>query len=122
MNSDLKINFLKQNGVDIEKGIANMMDLETYEEILNDFYDNLPSEIEKIDNYKKINDMPNYAILVHAMKSNARSFGFNELGEIAYAHEMASKAGDVSYVETHYNELMGAIKKVQMIIQNYKAL
>ena len=122
MTNEEKINFLKQNNVDIEKGIENMIDLETYEDILNDFYMALPDDLVKIDNFKKISDMPNYAILVHALKSNARSFGFNELGEIAYKHEMASKAGDVNFVNVNYDNLISEANKILNIIKQYKGL
>lgn len=122
MNTDEKIAFLEQNGVDAKTAIANMMDIETYNDIMNDFYQELPEELSKIDGYKNALDMPNYAILVHALKSNARSFGFMKLGDIAYAHEMASKAGDVNYVNEHYGELISAANEVQNIISKYKTL
>lgn len=122
MNNNEKIAFLKQCGVDADTGIANMMDIETYNEIMDDFYTSIPEEISKINNFKMQNDMPNYAILVHALKSNARSFGFMKLGEIAYNHEMASKASDINYVNTHYNELISAVNEVIEIIKRYKEM
>lgn len=122
MTNEENIEFLKQQGVDAETGIANMMDIETYNEIMSDFYDSLQGEMQKINNFKNALDMPNYAILVHALKSNARSFGFNKLGEIAYAHEMASKANDVNYVNEHYEELVNNVKEVYDIITKYKTL
>lgn len=117
-----KIEYLKSMGVDIDTAISNMIDIETYNDILNDFYDNMPSELEKINNFKNQNDMANYAILVHAMKSNARSFGFMKLGEISYNHEIASKQNDINYVNTHYNELLDAFKEVYEIITKYKSM
>ena len=122
MDTDRKIAFLEQYGVDARTSIENMMGIETYDEIMNDFYDSLPQELSKIDNFKNIGDMSNYAILVHAMKSNARSFGFTKLGDIAYAHEMASKANDVNYVNEHYNEFLNAVIEVQEIISKYKTI
>lgn len=122
MNEGQKLEFLKSYGVDIDKGLENMMDIDTYDEILNDFYDNLAEEFKLIQEYKNAGDMPNYAIKVHAMKSNARSFGFMNLGEIAYAHEMASKANDINYVNSNYETLINEIKKVYSIIKKYKEL
>lgn len=122
MNSEEKLNFLRQNNVDVDTGIDNMMDVETYNDIMNDFYDSMPTELSKIDNFKNIGDMPNYAILVHAMKSNARSFGFMQLGEISYNHEMASKANDVNYVNEHYNELLTEANRVYNLIKQYKEM
>lgn len=122
MDTNSKIVFLEENGVDAKPSIENMMGIENYEEIMTDFYNELPNDLAKIDAFKSSQDMPNYAILVHALKSNARSFGFMKLGDIAYAHEMASKAGDVNYVNEHYDELINAAKNVQDIIDKYKAL
>lgn len=122
MDTDKKIAFLEQYGVNARPSIENMMGIETYDEIMNDFYDSLPEELSKIDNFKNSGDMPNYAILVHAMKSNARSFGFVKLGDISYAHEMASKANDINYVNEHYNEFLNAVKEVQEIIVKYKSM
>lgn len=122
MNNEEKIAFLKANGVDAETGIQNMMDIDTYNEIMDDFYGELDEDLAKIDNFKNIGDMPNYAILVHALKSNARSFGFNTLGQIAYNHEMSSKSGDIAYVNSHYDELVSEAKKVKEIIEKYKNL
>lgn len=122
MDTNSKIVFLEENGVDAKPSIENMMGIENYEEIMIDFYNELPNDLAKIDAFKSSQDMPNYAILVHALKSNARSFGFMKLGDIAYAHEMASKAGDVNYVNEHYDELINAAKNVQDIIDKYKAL
>ena len=117
-----KIEYLKSMGVDVEQGISNMIDFETYDEILNDFYNSMKDELLKIENYKNSNDMANYAILVHAMKSNARSFGFMKFGDICYAHELAGKAGDVNYVNLHYNELLQAAKETISIIEKYKTM
>lgn|SRR5574344_1828529 len=122
MNEDVKKKFLRENEVDCDTAIENMMGIDTYDEILNDFYDSIPEELSKIDGFKNQNDMPNYAILVHAMKSNARSFGFMKLGDVAYAHEMASKANDTNYVNEHYQEFLDEVAKVKDIIVRYKAL
>lgn len=122
MDVNRKIDFLIQNGVDANKGISNMMDIETYNEIMDDFYNGLDEELAKINNFKNMGDMPNYAILVHALKSNARSFGFDKLGEIAYAHEMKSKENDINYVNEHYKELIDEALRVKQIIQTYKSL
>lgn len=119
---DAKIEYLKSMGVDADTGISNMMDKDTYNEMMDDFYNGLNEELEKIENFKNVGDMPNYAILVHAMKSNARSFGFMKLGDISYAHEMASKASDINYVNEHYDEFLSAVNDVKRIIETYKSM
>ena len=61
--SKKKIEFLKQNGVDTDKGIENTMDFETYNEILLEFCDSFPVEVNKFNKYKIDNDMVRYGKL-----------------------------------------------------------
>ena len=47
-----------------------------------------------------------YGILVHSLKGDARMLGAESLGNVAYEHEMQSKAGNMKYVEEHWDELV----------------
>jgi len=119
---DAKRNFLIQNGVDVDKGIENTMDFETYNELLLDFCDTFPEEVNKFNNYKLAGDMVNYEIIVHALKSNCRTLGFINTGEMFYQHELASKQNDINYVNEHYNELINEVNRVYRILTNYKVM
>ncbi len=117
-----KLNFLKRYGVDVETGIQNTMDEETYNEILDDFFNEIPNNINRLGNFKVQGDMANYAILVHSLKSNARTLGFGAFGEICYKHEMESKAGNTSFINSDFNNLVTSAQNVYAIIRAYKAL
>ena len=117
-----KINFLMQNGVDVNKGIENTMDFDTYNELLLDFCDTFVTEVNKFNTYKLAGDMVNYEIIVHALKSNFRTFGFVSTGEMFYQHELASKQNDINYVNEHYNELINEVNRVYAILTKYKAM
>ena len=119
---EMKINFLKQNGVDVDKGIENTMDFETYNEILLEFCDTFVQEVNKFNAYKIAGDMVNYEIIVHALKSNCRTLGFMNTGEMFYQHELASKQNDINYVNEHYNELINEVNRVYAILTKYKAM
>ncbi len=114
--------FLMQNGVDVEKGIENTMDFETYDELLLDFCNTFPEEVKKFDNFRKQGDMVNYEIIVHALKSNCRTLGFMNTGEMFYQHELASKQNDINTVNAHYNELVNEVNRVYQILLKYKAM
>ncbi len=47
-----------------------------------------------------------YAILVHGLKGNARTLGADRLADMAFDHEKESKAGNVAYVDEHFEELL----------------
>ena len=63
--------------------------------------------------------MPNYAILVHSLKSDCKYFGFKELADIAYQHELASKESNINFVRTNYDKLVQEAKKVRKIVNDY---
>ncbi len=117
-----KKEFLISKGVDAETAIENMMGMDIYDEMIHDYMESLPNDFNTLINYKNTGDIANYAIQVHAMKSNARSFGFMKLGEIAYAHEMKSKENDVAFINEHFGELESAVNEVEAILEEYKNL
>lgn len=117
-----KRNFLIQNGVDVDKGIENTMNFETYNEILLEFCDSFPEEVKKFNDFKLKGDMVNYEIIVHALKSNCRTLGFLNTGEMFYQHELASKQNDINYVNLHYNELVNEVNRVYKILMTYKGM
>jgi len=41
--------------------------------------------------------MKNYAIDVHAIKGDAKYFGFNKLADIALEHQLKSEDNDIDY-------------------------
>lgn len=117
-----KINFLKQYNIDVDKGIENTADFETYNEILTDYFNELPNEINKLVTFLNNNDLTNYSITVHALKSNSRCLGFTTFGEICYKHEMESKAGNKNFIMSNFNVLSDEAKKVYAIIQKYMTI
>ena len=119
---EAKINFLKQNGVDVDKGIENTMDFETYNELLLDFCETFPQDVNKFNEYKEAGDMVNYEIIVHALKSNCRTLGFTSSGEMFYQHELASKSNNINYVNEHYNELITEVNRIYQILMAYKGM
>lgn len=122
MMEQKKLEFLKQNGVDTDKGIENTMDFETYNEILLEFCDSFPVEVNKFNKYKIDNDMVNYEIIVHALKSNCRTLGFTSTGEMFYQHELASKNGNNTWVNENYNALIEEVNRVYKILMTYKGM
>ena len=111
--------FLKQHNVDLEKSLELFGDMETYNETIKEFQSGIPKKISEIEKYYNAKDMENYAIYVHSLKSDCKYFGFMELAELAYEHELASKANDFAKVEAKYEELMSKALEVKDIVNEY---
>lgn len=111
--------FLRSQGVDLDHGLELLGDMETYDMTLEEFIEESKTRLPKIEEYRIAKDMPNYAILVHAMKSDCKYLGFMTLADLSYQHELASKENNIDFVEEHYDELMNEVGKVLTIIKKY---
>ena len=93
-----------------------------YNMTLKDFIDEADNKWLKIVNYKNTNDLANYAIEVHSLKSDCKYLGFMRLAERAYEHELKSKENDANFVESHFKELEEEYNNVMNIIDEYNHL
>ena len=98
---------LTDNGVNLEKSLELFGDMDTYNETLVDFLNDVERKLHDI---KK---------LVHSLKSDAKYFGFERLAELAYNHELRSKANDMYYVADNYKELMEEANRIVKLVKSY---
>lgn len=113
------INLLTSNGIDVNHGLELLGDVEMYNSVMQDFLACYDERMKRISGYKNSSDMANYAIEVHSLKSDSKYLGFMTLADLAYKHEMASKAGDVNSVFLHYNELITEANRIIQIVKIY---
>jgi len=113
------VELLQNNGVDIQSSIQLLGSMEFYDETLNEFLNEISNTLNKIKNYKEQNDLVNYSIEVHGLKSDSKYLGFTKLAELAYNHEIKSKENDINYVNAHYNELIMEAIRIVTIAKQY---
>jgi len=113
------VNILKDNGVNVEKSLELFGDMETYNQMLTTFLEEVEEKLTNIAKYKEIADMANYAILVHSLKSDAKYFGFEKLAELSYQHELESKANHIYFIYDNYNALMTEANRIVNVVKNY---
>ena len=113
------VNILKNNGVDLDSSLELFGDMAMYDDTLNEFLNGINEKLNDIEKYKLATDMPNYAILVHSLKSDSKYLGFTKLAELALNHEMKSKENDVNYVLENYDELMNEARRMVEVASRY---
>ena len=113
--------FLEENGIDVNAGLELLGDMDMYNETMGDFLEEINEKLPKLIEYKNNNDMPNYAIIVHSIKSDSKYLGFKELAEIAYNQEMKSKENDIKYIKEKYSILKEEVDRIVKIIKEYQA-
>lgn len=115
----MDVEFLKTNGIDVDKGIELLGDIEMYNDTLNDFLEEQNTRLGDIEKYKNSDDMENYAILVHAMKGDSNYLGFTKLASLSLDHQLKSQDNDINYVHEHYDELMTEAKRITDVVKKY---
>ncbi|MBR4178265.1 MAG: response regulator [Bacilli bacterium] len=113
------VNILINAGVNVQASLELLGDMEMYDETLSDFLDMVDEKKSKLEKFLADNDMPNYAIEIHALKSDARYLGFLELGDLAYDSEMKSKAGDSAGVNANHPTIMEKLQNMISIASTY---
>lgn len=113
------INYLKANGVDIDKSLELFGNIETYNETIGEFLHGITDKLNKLNNYKTAGDMSQYSIYAHSLKSDAKYFGFTTLADISYEHELKSKANDYYYVTNNFQKLTDEVEKTKLIVEQY---
>ena len=118
-NIDSNIKYLKDNNIDIDESLKLLGDINTYNDTLKEFYSNIKSRVLKLKEYLDNNDMNNYSIEVHALKSDSKYLGFNELADISLNHELKSKQDNIDFIKKDFNTLINKIHEVLIIVKEY---
>ena len=113
------VNLLITNGVEVYSSLELFGDMDTYNATLEDFLEAVDKKLDDIKKFKEMADMSNYAILVHSLKSDAKYLGFTRLAEIAYNHEMESKANNSMFIYEHYDELVREANRIVDLVREY---
>lgn len=110
---------LTSNGVNLAASLELFGELSFYDETMQDYLNGVGAKVNDIKKYKEAGDMPNYAILVHSLKSDAKYLGFTRLAELAYDHELQSKDNNLYYVTEHFDELMAECNRITNVARKY---
>ena len=106
---------LEKFGINISAGLQYCRgDKEFYRELLEKFAQDAPQKEQAIDAFWKKEDLENYRIMVHALKSTAKMIGADSLSESARKAEEAAKNQDMAYIGAHHEELLTAYRETAL--------
>ncbi len=99
---EIDLGFLEDNEVDVKSGIEYTGGKEKYLSALKRYYQNYEDNREKLEKLWADRDMENYTIQVHALKSNSRMVGANDLADAFEALEAAAGEGNASFIDENF--------------------
>ena len=86
--------------------------VETYDEILTIYFEELEGKLERIRENGTLGDMKAYSVDVHSLKSTSASIGAMELSQMAREHEVRSRKDDSLYVRRNLETLCTECEKM----------
>ena len=113
--------YLRDKNVDMDKSLELLGDMEMYNMTLHDFITDVYAKWDRINQFKNAEDMPNYAIEVHSLKSDCKYLGFMKLADLSYQHELKSKENDVNFVKDNFAALASEYEVVIKLVKDYMA-
>ncbi len=114
----------KQRGeilaIDREMGLSYCMDMEElYMEVLEEFCNQMEIYLPQLDTYYTEGNWADYAVVAHAIKSNARTIGAHTSPDLSFKHECAGKTEDISFIREEYEEYIELLKAM---VKNIKEM
>jgi len=103
-------------GVDLEYALARVETEEAYNRKAEEFYLILEEKMNKLYEYKNVQDLENYYMLVKALNDTAKDLGLTKFISIAEQHEIASRDNNKELIDTDYAKLrMESIKVIDLL-------
>ena len=111
---------LQKIGVDTEKGIRSCGEDEVfYREILQEYLKNSKERIIGLKSALDNEDMKNYSIMAHSLKSTSATIGAMELSLLAQKQEKAAIAKELDSVKADHSILMEKYSSLLNILEAY---
>lgn len=117
--------------VDMDSGISGMSFLDTgyalellkseklYWKVLKDYYSMIDKKSEKIKHCEEEEDIGNYIVEVHALKSSSKQIGALSLSKKAENLEAAGNRHDIEMIHNHTDEMLEEYRNLQTSLAPY---
>ncbi|MDE6516540.1 MAG: response regulator, partial [Acetatifactor sp.] len=97
---------LGKAGIHVNQGITYCGDKEGFREIAGIFHAEGAKRKALLQQYFNEQDWKYYVIIAHALKSNSKGIGADDLSDLAMKLEMAGKENRIDYILEHHRELL----------------
>ncbi len=108
---------LRKAGVDTSAGIANCTDETIYREILKEYLRSSAEKITGLNTYLANEDLNNYGVLIHSVKSTSATIGASGLSRTALELEKAANSKDLDFIRKEHDAFMDRYTKLLDVIR-----
>ena len=106
-------------GIDTGKGIINSGSLELYKDLLNDVYRLIDEKCALVESYLSGNDIQNYTVQVHSLKSTCRMIGAMDLGEEFFTLKKLGKENNTEQIKLLTPDVLNSFRSLKPYLEPY---
>ena len=104
---------MEELGINVQAGVDYCMgDDDFYLELMQQFVSEADTKIGKLRSFYDEKDFKNYEILIHAVKSNSKMIGIDNLSEDAKLLEKAAREGDIEYIDQNHARVVADYESI----------
>ena len=100
-------------GIDVEKAIINTGSEELFLELLGDVYKLMDDKCNRVESCLAQNNIQNYTVEVHALKTTCRMIGAMDLGEEFFTLEKLGKENNLEQIEKLTPDVLNSFKALK---------
>ncbi|MCR5626909.1 MAG: response regulator, partial [Lachnospiraceae bacterium] len=103
----------KIKGIDVKEGLKYCVEAELYLEVIESYYSEIDVNAEQIELYYNENNIKDFTVKVHSLKSSSKSIGAVRLSEKAALLEKAGKDGNMDYIRENTSEVLRELRELK---------
>ena len=106
--------------INFDVGLANVGGLvNAFASVVNAYYKEGLSKLDLVPKLLADNDIDNYVVNVHALKSSSAAIGANAMSTLFRELEFAGKAQNIEFIESHSAPVFETFAQVLDVVKNY---
>lgn len=106
-------------GLDIGEAMKHNPDKESFNEMVKMYYDSIESKANLLEELEKKEDIENYTINVHALKSSSKLIGATVVSELAANLEALGKEKNIEEIHKENDLLLSIYRKYRKFLKVY---
>ena len=106
-------------GLDMHEAKQYNPDRESFDQLLKMYYDTIESKAKQIEEYEQSEQIKEYTIQVHALKSSSRIIGATVISELAARLEAAGNAEDLNKIHKDTPLLLALYRKYREFLEPF---
>ncbi|WP_026510444.1 diguanylate cyclase [Butyrivibrio sp. LC3010] len=111
--------FFHEPLLDVHEGIKNAVTAESYLSSVDIFLEYVESNIEEFESFIEANDIANYRIKAHGLKSTSRIIGAMRLSTLAAAMERAGDDNNIRFIKSQHKRFMEEYRLYEKVLSDH---